>query len=204
MEFSDVVRTRRMVRRYTAAAVPPSVVDELLDLARRAPSAGNSQGTHFVVLEGAAQTAQFWDTTLPLERRESFPWPGLLDAPVLVLPVADRRAYLDRYSEPDKARTGLGGDADAWAMPYWQIDTAMATMTLLHAAVDRGLGALFFGIFDNTAAVCDQLGIPEGAQPIGAVTLGWPAEERQSLSAGRSRRSLDSVVHRGRWVLSDT
>jgi len=202
MEFRDVVRSRRMVRRYTDAAVAPEVIDELLDLARRAPSAGNSQGTHFVVLEGADQTARFWDTTLAPERRPSFPWPGLLDAPVIVLPVADQRAYLDRYSESDKAPTGLGGDADAWAVPYWQIDTAMATMTLLHAAVDAGLGALFFGIFDNTAAVCAELGIPAGAAPIGAVTLGWPAEERKSLSAQRGRRPLDSVVHRGGWVLS--
>lgn len=200
MEFDDVVRSRRMVRSYTDEPVDPLLIDELIDLARRAPSAGKTQGTHWVVLEGSEQTARYWDTTLPPERREEFPWPGLLHAPVIVLPVADEAAYLDRYSEPDKARSGLGSDTDAWAVPYWQVDTAMATMTLLHATVDRGLGALFFGVFDNTDAVCAEFGLPSNVRPIGAVTIGWPAEnDRRSKSAQRSRLPIDTVLHRGGW-----
>lgn len=191
-----------MVRAYTSEPVPQVLVDQLLDLARRAPSAGRSQGTHFVVLEGPEQTQRFWDTTLDADRRDSFPWPRLLEAPVIILPVADEQAYLDRYSEADKSRTGLGTSGDAWEMPYWQLDTAMATMTLLHAAVDRGLGALFFGLFDNTDAVCEEFGLPELARPIGAVSLGWPDEDRKSNSAKRSRLALDAVTHRGGWVTS--
>ena len=100
----------------------------------------------------------------------------------------------------DKAKTGLGESADAWAIPYWHVDTAMATMTLLHAATDEGLGALFFGIFDHEQAVCDALGIPSGVRPIGAVAIGWPDEaDRLSQSAKRGRPPLDEIVHRGRW-----
>lgn len=200
MEFEDVVRARRMVRSYTDEPVDAALIDALIDLARRAPSAGKSQGTHWIVLEGPAQTARYWDTTLPTERRASFPWPGLLHAPVIVVPVADEAAYLDRYSEADKRRSGLGAETSAWAVPYWQIDTAMATMTLLHAAVDRGLGALFFGIFDHTEAVCAEFGLPASARPIGAVTIGWPSDsDRKSKSAQRPRLPLDSVLHRGGW-----
>ena len=198
--FVATVRARRMVRNYLPDPVAPDLIDELLDLARRAPSAGNTAGTHFVVLEGQAQTQQYWDTTLPVERRADFPWPGLLSAPVLVLPCGDANAYVSRYGQPDKARTGLGEGADAWAIPYWHVDTAMATMTLLHSAVAAGLGALFFGIFDHEEAICAELGIPAAVRPIGTVAIGYPApEQRTSLSAQRGRPELSNVVHRGSW-----
>lgn len=198
--FVSTVRARRMVRNYLPDPVEPKLVDELLDLARRAPSAGNTAGTHFVVLEGEAQTRRYWDTTLPVERRRDFPWPGLLSAPVLVLPCGDANAYVSRYGQPDKARTGLGDGADAWSIPYWHVDTAMATMTLLHAAVAAGLGGLFFGIFDHEEAICAELEIPKDVRPIGTVALGYPApEQRKSMSAHRGRPALDTVVHRGRW-----
>ena len=58
----------------------------------------------------------------------------LLSAPVIALPLADSKAYVDRYGEPDKVQTGLGSSASAWPVPYWTIDTSMAVMTLLLAA----------------------------------------------------------------------
>ena len=188
-----------MVRSYKPDPLDTALVDELLSLASRAPSAGNTWGTHFVVLEGA-DVAHYWDITLPQEKRPSFPWPGLLHAPVIVLPCGDASAYVERYSEPDKARTGLGESTEAWPIPYWHVDTAMATMTLLHAANDAGLGALFFGIFDNEGAVCAWLDIPSAVRPIGAVALGWPdGNDRPSKSVARGRADFDDIVHRGQW-----
>ncbi len=189
-----------MVRAFRPDPVPDAVIDDLIDLARRAPSAGNSQGSDFVVLTGDDVT-RLWDVTLPLSRRGDFAWPALLSAPVLIVAVADPRRYLDRYSEADKSTAGLGETESAWAVPYWTIDTAMATMTLLHAAVDRGLGALFFGLFDHTEAVKATFGLPDAVEPIGAVALGYadPGADRPSRSAGRPRRPLDEVIHRGGW-----
>ncbi len=188
-----------MVRDYRPDSVDPAIIDGLLELSSKGPSAGNTWGTHFVVLEGE-QTARYWDLTLPLDKRESFPWPGLLDAPVIVLPCGDAAAYVARYREPDKNDTGLGEGAEAWNIPYWHVDTAMATMTLLHAATNAGLGALFFGVFDHEPVVCAALGIPESVRPIGAVAIGWPGDtDRMSKSARRGRPSLDDIVHRGQW-----
>ena len=85
MQLGDAVRWRRMVRAFTDDPVDPSVIDGLLDLARRAPSAGHSQGWAFVVLEGPEQTARYWDITLPPARRPAFRWPGLVTAPVLIV-----------------------------------------------------------------------------------------------------------------------
>jgi len=193
-----VVARRRMVRAFHDRPVDPAVVDRLLDLARRAPSAGFTQGTEFLVLEGPDQTAAYWDTTLPIERRATFPWPRLLDAPVLILPMSSRDAYLDRYAEPDKGWTDR--DPKRWPVPYWHVDAGFAVQTLLLAAVDAGLGALFFGIFEGLPALREAFGIPEHFTPVGTVALGYAADDdRPSASLKRGRRAFDEVVHRGRW-----
>jgi len=200
MEYRDVVRRRRMVRSFTDEPVDPQLLDQLLADALRAPSAGNSQGRDLVVLEGPEQTARFWDITLPAPRRERFAWPGLLRAPVLVLPFADPDRYVARYAEPDKARTGLGEGDEAWPVPYWTVDTAFVVMSLLHGVVDAGLGALFFGIFRGEEVLRERLGVPPGRRAIGAIAIGHPdGGDRAGRSAGRPRRPLDEVVHRGEW-----
>lgn len=189
-----------MVRAFDPRPVDRAVLEGLLALATRAPSAGHSQGWTFVVLRGGSETSRFWDATLAPERRADFAWPGLLDAPVLVLPFADPQAYLERYGEPDKAATGLGGDIERWPVPYWLIDTAFATMTLLHGAVDAGLGALFFGVFRGEQALRDALGVPPGPVLLGAVALGHPLPSRAGRSAGRPRRPESQVVRWGSWT----
>jgi nitroreductase len=187
-----------MVRSFDRRPVPEAEVDRLIDLARRAPSAGNSQPWSFVVLEGN-QTRRVWDITLPGEQRSTFRWQGLLDAPVLIVPLVSPQAYLDRYREPDKTTTGLGVGLDAWPVPYWWVDGGMAVHALLLGAVDAGLGALFYGLFDQEQAVLDALGVPDGWRAPGAVALGWPAPDDPGRSAARGRPPLDEVLHRGRW-----
>lgn len=209
-----MVRNRRMTRAFSSDPVDPAVIDSLVDLASRSPSAGKTQGWHLVVLEGA-ETARYWDFTLPGtgpdEKRSGFRWQRLLDAPVLMLALADPVAYVDRYAEKDKARTGLGESADAWPTPYWTIDASMAVMTLLHAAENAELGALFFGVFQREAAVRAELGIPDRMQMIGAIAMGHPAPDTgpdvaeasgpsgTGRSARRSRRRPDEIIHRGGW-----
>jgi nitroreductase len=190
-----------MVRSFRPEPVESALVDGLLDLARRAPSAGNSQGFEAVVLEGREQTARFWDATLPADRRAGFRFPGLLAAPLIVLPLADPGAYVRRYGEADKAATGLGAGTDAWPVPYWTVDASFAVMTLLLAATDAGLGALFFAVFRGAEAVRAEFAIPADRQLLGAVALGHPADDDPAgRSASRPRRPLDSVVHRGGWT----
>ena len=206
-EFSNVVRNRRMTRAFATTPVDPDTLHDLVDLASRAPSAGKTQGWHLVVLEGA-ETARYWDITLPVERRESFRWTSLLDAPVLMLALADPDAYVARYAEPDKSRTGLGESAAAWPTPYWTIDASMSVMTLLLAAEDRRLGALFFGVFQREDDVRAEFTIPDRMAMIGAIALGHPldsggAEGGESDESGRSaprrRRAPDEIMHRGRF-----
>ena len=197
MELSEAIRRRRMVRNFEERPIPPEALERILDHARRAPSAGHTQGFAFLVLEGPEQVGRFWQCTFAEERRAQFRWAGLFRAPVIILPCASKTAYLDRYAEPDKGWTDR--DENRWPVPYWDIDTAFATMSILLTAVDQGLGALFFGVFTGLAELRTEFGIPEEFHPIGAVALGWPAEDEPSPSLSRGRRPVEDVVHRGRW-----
>ena len=93
-ELADVVRRRRMTRSFAPDPLPPGLLDEIIDLAARAPSAGKTQGWHVVALEGE-ETSRFWDITLPPMRRGRFKWQRLLDAPAILLPLADAKG--DRH-----------------------------------------------------------------------------------------------------------
>jgi len=199
VEFTELVRARRMTRAFTSESIPASTLTELFALALRSPSAGKTQGTHFVVLQGVDKDA-FWNDTLPQVKRESFRWQQLLDANVIVLPCVDPQAYVDRYSESDKSATGLGATVEAWPTPYWTVDGSFAVMTLLLAAQDAGLGALFFAVFNGEEALRKRLGIPDGIQMLGAVALGQPAEKQEKgRSASRSRKKQSDIVHYSRW-----
>jgi nitroreductase len=199
-EFADVVRRRRMTRDFLAEPVPVEIIHQLVDLASRAPSAGKTQGWHLVVLTGE-QTSRFWDISLPVDRRAGFTWQGLLRAPVIALVLCDPGAYVARYAEPDKARTGLGASPEAWPTPYWTVDGSMAMMTLLLAAEDLGLGALLFGIFQGEAEIRAELNVPEGLQTLGAIALGYRAARPSApgRSASRPRRDATEIIHLGQW-----
>jgi len=191
-----------MTRSFDGRSVADDVIERIVDLATRAPSAGKTQGWHLIVLTGQA-VARFWAISLPTADRARFRWKRLLDAPVIAIPLADPGAYLDRYSEPDKAATGLGSGESAWPTPYWTVDASMSMMTLLLAAEAEGLGALLFGIFRDEPAIRVAFGIPDSLQILGAIALGWPAMGDAAAQAGRSatrhRRSAAEVIHRGHW-----
>lgn len=197
MEFTEVVRRRRMVRTYQPdRAVPPEVVQRLLDHAIRAPSAGFSQGWEFLVLESPEDRARFWTATGG--DGDSRWLSGMRTAPLIIVPHSHKDAYLDRYAEPDKGWTDR--DEARWPVPYWHIDTGMASLLMLLAAVDEGLGACFFGIQPEfTDSYREVFEVPAALDPIGAITVGYPARDWRSPSLQRGRRGADDVTHYGRW-----
>ena len=198
MEFQDVVRKRRMVRSFEPRPLPLEVVERILANAQRAPSAGFTQGWDFLVLEGPDQTREYWDTVGP-EDEDAFRWQDLDKAPLLIVCLSNKTAYLDRYTESDKGWTDRS--ESHWPAPYWDIDTGMAAMLMLLTAVDAGLGALFFGTPpDKIPKLREQFAIPNELNPIGTVAVGYPKpHDPASPSLKRGHRSASEVVHRGRW-----
>ncbi len=199
MEFRDVVQRRRMVRDYDPdRPVPPEVRDRLLAHAIRAPSAGFSQGWAFLVLESPEERDAFWTATTDAGTPDGW-LTRIRRAPLLVVPFSHKAAYLDRYAEPDKGWTDR--DEARWPVPYWDVDTGMASLLMLLTAVDEGLGACFFGVPpERVAGLRAAFGVPAPYSPVGCLSIGYPGEaDVRSPSLRRGRRGTDEVVHRGRW-----
>jgi nitroreductase len=120
---------------------------------------------------------------------------------VLVLCLSDPDTYLDRYALPDKGWTDR--DPARWPVPYWDVDTGMAAMNMLLAAVDEGLGALFFGVPPEAhERVREAHGIPANRRLVGVVALGHEGERVGGSSRSRRRRPEREVVHWGHFGLS--
>jgi nitroreductase len=196
MELQAAIRRRRMVRSFEDRPVPAELRERLIANALRGPSAGFTQGFDLLVLEGAKQLATFWDAISPDRGFEARGWPGVYRAPLVIVPLAHKGAYLERYAQPDKGWSDR--DEARWPVPFWHIDSAFAAMLVLLTAVDAGLGALFFGITDADALRA-AFGVPPDRAPIGAIAIGYPAADRPSASLRRGRRPPEEVVHRGRW-----
>ena len=199
MEFRDVVRHRRMVRRFAQRPVPRDLVDRILDTGRRAPSAGFSQGLELLVLDTPETVATFWELT----RDPGFGWEEdtvSAGPTVLILPLPDPHRYLERYSQPDKIAFGMDEEAN-WPVRFWEIDAAMTAMLILLAAVDEGLGGWFFGITHGERALLDRFGVPAHLRPIGIIGLGHRAEDEEPSGSWmkRRRRPFEDQIHRNGW-----
>jgi nitroreductase len=194
VELRDVVRARRMVRNYTGDPVDPGAIERILDTARRAPSAGFSQGQSFVVVTADADRRRIAEICNEPEYRAMGFDPWISRAPVHVIPCVRPASYIERYREADKARST---PAEEWEVPFWWVDGGAALMLVLLAAVDEGLAAGFLGV--DAGPLRDFLGIPDDVEPVGLVTLGHPAPDRRSGSLARGRRPVGEVIHHGRW-----
>ncbi|MFV1990268.1 MAG: nitroreductase family protein [Acidimicrobiales bacterium] len=199
MDFEDLLRRRRMVRAYEPTPVPSDVLRKIVWAARRAPSAGNTDALDILLLSGAEEVSAYWAVTLPQERRASFKWRALVDAPALMVLWTRPEAYTDRYGEADKAAQGLGEAQERWPVPYWWVDAGGAALAMQLAAQDAGLGCLFFTVGDHENAVRARFGVPPDRRAVGALTFGYPVNDEPGLSVSRARRDPEDIVHRGTW-----
>lgn len=194
MELADVLRKRRMVRGFEERPLSPEVTDRILSAGLRAPTAGNTQAVDLLALTGPTQTGLYWSAALPNAIRHRFPWPGLLRAPLLVVVLSSEESYRERYAEPDKASSHL-------EVPWWHVDAAFAAMLIQLAAVDAGLGALFFQAH-RPADLRAALQIPPTYAPVGTVAVGHPEVTGTRASSSlitRPRRPEGARIHRGGW-----
>ena len=184
-----------MVRRYSPEAVPQEVLERVVEMGRRGPSAGFTQGQSFVVVTDPGLRREI----AALAGEDAYvakgfqPW--VSEAPAHVVICTSEQDYRDRYRAPDKL--GPGGEVD-WPVPFWYIDAGCSLMLLLLAAVHEGLAAGFLGL-KSYDGLRELLRIPADVQPIGIVTIGKPAPDRRSGSLDRGRRPAAEVIHHNRW-----
>jgi nitroreductase len=205
VEFNDVIKRRRMVRAFTAEPLGSGTADRLLRAANRAPSAGFSQGYSFLLLEGQEQTAPMWQLLYEQTASEGTTQDdspeqvdALSPAPLVIVPLASKDVYLDRYARPGKGWTDR--DEARWPIPYWYVDTGFTALLILLAVVDEGLGAVFFGPPD-IADFRARFGVPDEWTPIGVIAVGHPDPAADPVAPARAsdRKPLAELVHRGRW-----
>lgn len=192
MEFSEVVRKRRMVRDYLPHPVPREALERILAAALRAPSAGFAQGQRLMVVTDRARRAAVAELAgEPAYVARGFePW--LSAAPVHIVLGVAVEDYDRRYGEPDK-----NGRED-WLVPYEFVDAGATLMTILLAAVDEGYAAGFFGAH-RLPGLSALLGMPPDVVPVGIVTLGKAGADPRTGSAGRGRRPRDELVRWETW-----
>jgi nitroreductase len=198
MEFQRVVDRRRMIRAYEDRPIPAEVRERILANALRAPSAGFSQGWAFLALEASEDRERFWQATGGRRSGDS-PWAeGLRRAPLIVVALSHKDAYLDRYAEADKGWTDRS--EAHWPVPYWDVDTGFAALLMHLTAVDAGLGSCFIGIMPaHLDSFRAAFGVPAPYAPIGFLTIGYPAPDIPSPSLRRGHRPAPEVIHHGRW-----
>ncbi len=172
MDLASIIRTRRSVRAFQNAPVPPSLVRELVELANWAPSAGNLQARDFIVVREKATRDELARAADQVE---------LAQAPVVIVVCTNSVRISAKYG---------GRGRSLYAIQ----DAAAATENLLLAAHERGLGAVWMGAFDEDE-VRRILEIPDGARPVALIGLGWPAE----TPAPTSRLPLEELLHWERW-----
>jgi nitroreductase len=208
MEFDEVVRRRRMVRSYDPARpVPSELVDKIVNHALRAPSAGFSQGWGFLVLQDEADRDLYWSATTegdlgdaPTDEAWKSSWlDRMRTAPLIIVALSNKSVYLNRYAEDDKGWTDRA--ESHWPVPYWDIDTGFASLLMHLTAVNEGLGSCFIGLpAQRVGAFRAAFGVPDEFTPIGALTVGYRAQDKRSPSLRRGHRPVDDVVHHGRWA----
>jgi len=169
MEFYDVLKKRRSIRKYKAQPVEKDKLNRILEAARIAPSAKNSQPWHFIVIEDAGVKSAL---------KEAYRQDWFTSAPVIICVCG----------EPAKSWNRRDGKS------YLDVDVAITFEHLILAAAAEGLGTCWIGAFDP-AAVKRALNLPDGIEPIAMTPLGYPDEEPRPFA----RKSMAEIVRKDRW-----
>jgi nitroreductase len=198
VEFREILAKRRMHRAFLPDALPSDQIERIVNVIRRAPSGGFSQGGSIVVVTDDTKRAEiaraFGDEHYSSRGRNY-----IADAPVLLVISANESLYHARYNQPDKL-AATGGTEITWPVPYWFVDAGALMMLVLVAAIDEGLASAFIGHPDQKQIFDELLGLPEDVVPIGLALIGKPGDSPPTASRLKEmQRAQDDLVHWQQW-----
>ena len=169
MQTWEAITSRRNVRSFADRAIPAADLEQILEAGRRSPSSQNWQPWDFILITDREQLRELAGVW-----RGAGHVAGAAAAIVVIGPAADnefRRA---------------------------QFDLGQATMAMMLAATDLGIGSCHAGVADIQLAR-QLLGLPEDRDWALLISLGYPADRPLVPIRNPTRRPLGEVVHRGRW-----
>jgi len=169
MQTWDAITSRRNVRSFAGRPIPAADLDQILEAGRRAPSSQNWQPWDFIIVTDREQLRDLAGVW-----RGAGHVAGAAAAVVVIGPAAD--------NEFGRAELDLG----------------QATMAMLLAAADLGIGSGHAGVADLELAR-RLLGFPQDRSWAFLISLGYPADRPLAPVKNPRRRPFDEVVHRGRW-----
>ncbi len=168
MALMETVKGRRSIRKYSPEEVPMEVVEELLEAARWAPSAGNRQPWHFYVVTEEPQRRAL----VEVAGGQGF----IAEAPVVIIICADAERSAEKYGDRGRSL-------------YCLQDTAAAVQNILLAAEARDLGTCWIGAFDEKAC-SSVLDLPANHRPVAMTPVGRKGMDPDP----RARRDLEEIV----------
>ncbi len=165
----DAILNRKSIRKYKDIKISDEIVEDLLKAGMAAPSAGNQQPWEFIVLR---------DKEIMKKITEVHPNSKmLLNADVAIVVCGD---------ESKQVYNG-----------FWVQDCSAATENILLAAEDKGLGAVWLGVFpleDIVGAIKELLNLPASVIPLSIIPVGYPDEQRKPQDRFNKTR-----IHYDRW-----
>lgn len=168
MEFEEILRKRRSIRKFKDAEIPEETVQKLLELSNLAPSAGNLQARRVVVVRDRETKERIVGTT----RGQAF----IAGAPVVFVICAVPEESAAEYGERGR---------DLYAVQ----DATIFTSYLQLVATSLGLSSCWVGAFDEEKAM-EILGLGQGVRPVAVIPVGYADETPRSFS----RKSSDEII----------
>jgi nitroreductase len=162
----EAIKNRRSIRKYQRKDIPRETITELLKAAAMSPSATNSQGWRFIVIEDKSKISELSERTKRQLSAQGYA-PRFKDK----LNTSEDTIF---YNAPLVIVIAADSD-DKWS----QINCGIAAQTIMLAAHSLGLGSCYIGLANTLNAektVLADIGVPEGCEIIAALTIGYPDE----------------------------
>jgi nitroreductase len=172
MNLKQAIRNRHSVRSFSDKVPPKKIIDEIIEYANLAPSAGNLQARDFITIDDHNTKEKLSDAALDQE--------FIVQAPIIIVVCAN----LKRISSYGNRGREL----------YCIQDVSAAVEHILLLAVDNGLDACWVGAFDEKT-VSKILDLPSYVRPIAIIPIGYSNQQKTSTP----RIDINELKHFNHW-----